>query len=536
MRFYLSDAKVTEDTQFPLFVLSKDFWNDSGYVTGFTLKYFDNFEKYENGRYYHIGLLKIGKKGMMHDDSKAYLKDEVHTSMPKEFFDELNEDYFSLGQDLSYYTNIVRQFDEEKREKIFTALKDVAFNESAFDIASGERVFKSSLLRNLSKFTVENEYRNLIYGNEVKPSNYELELVIEREVNETPFKIAVVPNSLPQTSLHALIGRNGVGKSFFFKSLVANLSNNTEIDDEMALDFFSNIKGIEDISSILAIDFSIFDSTMPKKSINADPLNNKLRYTFVGFPFKNQYSQVDYEEIRKRYEDLKIFKKTKSIEDELIIEFRDLSLMILKRENQLVLLNKVLKIVESDPMFKDNKVDEWFLNSSEDLEKKRLKDFYRLSSGHKICLLMLLEMVLNIEINSLVLIDEPELHLHPPLLSSLIKAVNYLLVTKNAIGLVATHSPVVTQEISSNCVWIMEREMREIKIKRPKMKTFGANINDITREVFSLEVKRSGYEALIEKVMRESISINEVFEKFDNQLSDNAKLLVASTWEILENE
>ncbi|WP_317945218.1 AAA family ATPase [Carnobacterium maltaromaticum] len=527
MEFYVNERIINEETIFPLIVLSKDSWNDLGYVTGFSLKFFNNHDEYLKVKYHYLGFLKIGKMGMYHDDKFSYQKYVENTELPKDSFKRLSNEYFSLGQDVSYYSNIAKNFDRHGREEILTALRDVSFCEDAFDVAIKEIVFSRALLRNLSQHTVLNEFKNVAHDIVGIPSEYQLELELKNEINKTPYVINVKPNSLPNTNLHALIGRNGVGKSFFFKSLITKLAT---YSDNESQSFFLSVKGTEDISSIMAIDFSVFDSTMPKKDIPADPFRSKLRYTFIGFPFKSQYKQNEDSEIKKKFEDLDIFKNDRPIENELIMEFLYLSVLIQKKETHLSMLISVISIVESDPMFKDNKVHEWFLNESEELEKDRLKKFYQLSSGHKICLLMLLEMVINIENNSLVLIDEPELHLHPPLLSSLIKAINYLLVLKNAVGIVATHSPVVLQEISSNCVWIMERKKREVKIKRPKMNTFGANLNDITREVFKLEVENSGYEKLIKEVMEESTSIEEVFNKFDGHLSENAKLLIASTW------
>lgn len=527
MDFYINESLITQETEFPLIVLSRDYWNDVGYVTGFSLRLFNEFSDYSVGEYHSLGFLKIGKTGMFHDDEIAYQSRVAQTELPEGSFKSLTDDYFSVGQDVSYYNNIVKNFDREGREEIFKALRDVAYSQESFEIASQETVFSRALLRNLSKHTVLNEFRNVALDIEGIPSKYQLVLELENEINKTPFVINVQPGSLPNTNLHALIGRNGVGKSYFFKSLIKMLSNSSNEDPQ---DFFSSVNGIEDISSIMAIDFSVFDSTMPKKDISADILRSKLRYTFIGFPFKSQYKQDKDSEIKKQFEDLNIFFEDRAIENELIMEFMYLSVLIFKKDNHLIMLNSVIKIVESDPMFEQNKVHEWFDNNSKELERERLKKFYQLSSGHKICLLMLLEMVINIENNSLVLIDEPELHLHPPLLSSLIKAINHLLVLKNAVGIVATHSPVVLQEVSSNCVWIIERKKRQIEIKRPKMNTFGANLNEITREVFKLEVEKSGYEQLIKEVMKESDSVEEVFAKFNGHLSENAKLLIASTW------
>lgn len=58
---------------------------------------------------------------------------------------------------------------------------------------------------------------------------------------------------------------------------------------------------------------------------------------------------------------------------------------------------------------------------------------------------------------TLVLIDEPESHLHPPLLSAFIRALSDLLLDRNGLSIIATHSPVVLQEVPKRCVWKINR-------------------------------------------------------------------------------
>ena len=70
-----------------------------------------------------------------------------------------------------------------------------------------------------------------------------------------------------------------------------------------------------------------------------------------------------------------------------------------------------------------------------------------MSSGHAIVFMTITRLVEKVDERSLVLLDEPESHLHPPLLSALIRALSDLLVSRNAIAIIATHSPVVLQEV-----------------------------------------------------------------------------------------
>ncbi len=98
----------------------------------------------------------------------------------------------------------------------------------------------------------------------------------------------------------------------------------------------------------------------------------------------------------------------------------------------------------------DNRVDQDIKTLSSEL-------FRRLSSGHKIVLLTLTRLVETVQERSLVLFDEPESHLHPPLLSSFIRAVSDLLINRNGVGIIATHSPVILQEVPRACVWKLRR-------------------------------------------------------------------------------
>ena len=85
---------------------------------------------------------------------------------------------------------------------------------------------------------------------------------------------------------------------------------------------------------------------------------------------------------------------------------------------------------------------------------------------------------------TLVLLDEPESHLHPPLLSAFIRALSNLLYDRNGVAIVATHSPVVLQEIPRSCISKIQRVGLVTNIKMPDIETFGENVGVLTREVF----------------------------------------------------
>ncbi len=82
-------------------------------------------------------------------------------------------------------------------------------------------------------------------------------------------------------------------------------------------------------------------------------------------------------------------------------------------------------------------------------------------------LLTITRVVETLEERSLVLLDEPEAHLHPPLLSAFIRSLSDLLVNRNGVAIVATHSPVILQEVPKSCAWRIRRIGRQAKIERP---------------------------------------------------------------------
>ncbi|MCG3056272.1 ATP-binding protein, partial [Escherichia coli] len=83
------------------------------------------------------------------------------------------------------------------------------------------------------------------------------------------------------------------------------------------------------------------------------------------------------------------------------------------------------------------------------------------------------QLVEKLEERSIIIMDEPETHLHPPLIASLMRVLTELLIYRNAVAIVATHSPVVVQEVPSSCVTIINRNNKFTDLSRPKIQTFG---------------------------------------------------------------
>jgi predicted ATP-dependent endonuclease of OLD family len=86
--------------------------------------------------------------------------------------------------------------------------------------------------------------------------------------------------------------------------------------------------------------------------------------------------------------------------------------------------------LENDPLFEEASVEQLLLSTEGSL-LERAKDFFKkLSSGHAIVLLTITKLVELVDERTLVLLDEPEGHLHPPLLSAFIRSLSELLIQR----------------------------------------------------------------------------------------------------------
>ncbi|WP_156831311.1 AAA family ATPase, partial [Arhodomonas aquaeolei] len=159
-------------------------------------------------------------------------------------------------------------------------------------------------------------------------------------------------------------------------------------------------------------------------------------------------------------------------------------------------------------------------------KRKAAQLFERMSAGHASVLLTVTRLVEAVEEKTLVLIDEPESHLHPPLLSAFTRALSDLLVNRNGVAIVATHSPVVLQEVPKSCVSIIRRSRLTSEVDEPEIETFAENVGVLTREVFGLEVSKSGFHDLLAQSVEEGKGFEEIEEEYRNRLGFEGKALL----------
>jgi len=118
---------------------------------------------------------------------------------------------------------------------------------------------------------------------------------------------------------------------------------------------------------------------------------------------------------------------------------------------------------------------------------------------------------------SLVLIDEPENHLHPRFLGLFMRSLSRLLRDRNCYAIIATHSPLVLQEVPTDVVSILSRDGTIPRVRRLKFQSFGASFAALSLDVFRIDDTRPyWYEQLVE--LAHTRTFEEVCDLFDPPL------------------
>ncbi|OIK08811.1 AAA family ATPase [Bacillus sp. MUM 13] len=477
--------------------LIKDGWNDFGYYTLYNMYFVD-----ESLNNHHIGLIKIG---MFTGDNITRISDT---------FENLNESlYFSLGQDRDYYENL-NKLGSKVRNDILDALKDIAKNLNLFEKVRALDVTQKSLLRGIKVFTVKDQFHRIAKGG-VPLTPYQFSYRHFYNQNDSVvFEFEVEPDSMPPTNIHALIGSNGVGKTTIINEMIQSLVSSSTFGKQ-SNNFFN--LDTQDSTTLFAntifVSFSAFDNTPHFRSIVDE--EKGVLYSYIGLKDSEIIDNENKDEIHEKY----ISKTPETLISEFIQSINDIT-----NNKKLDNWKESISKLETDHLFKSLGLTNFDLKPVDELKQI----FNKLSSGHKIILLTLTKLIEKVDEKSLVILDEPESHLHPPLLSAFIRALSDILISQNGVAIIATHSPVILQELPRSCVSIMNRNNTHSEVVRPKVETFGENVGTLTREVFGLEVTYSGFYRILEDLVEEGKGYDEIIKLFNGQLGIEARTTLRS--------
>lgn len=514
MRFKVIErAAHAPDDDPEVIYLMRDGWDDFGYKT--------LFEAHYRGKF--IGGVKIAFQNMAERTSTI-------DYIPRDF-DRLPAEYYSLWPDAKSCQGAYGVY-ERTGFSIFEALNDISYDLSLFDRVKNEKACTVSLMRGAGATTVRGQLRRITHGKAALTKySFRFTLGPNGKGGDEQIDFIVTPEELPPSNVHVVIGRNGVGKTHLLNDMALAVCGDGGVPARRALTFdlgqddLTDEWKCSDFASVLVISFSPFDSYSDVVELA------KSGNRGASVP-RGSHALCKYVGLNSEFGNLEM-----SIEK----VFKDGAEGCCASFSRFHRWLEALVTLRSDPLFADVLAEAWAMIEQVDWghvskgTRQSFSDelktaFHRLSSGHKAVLSIVTGCVAMLEERSLVLLDEPENHLHPPLLAAFISAFSELLVDFNSAAIVATHSPVVLQEVPASCVWILNRIGDTWISSRPCCETFGANFERLATQVFGVEVDKSGFHKMLRDVALNSQSYEDAQAAFTCGLGDEALGILRVLW------
>ena len=481
-----SDYEGTVDmpSVFPSFVLVfNDDWNDYSYYTWFCLYYFD-----EQELRHKIGELKLMKRG----------EEDTFDILEETFDGPLSEDFCSLGIEPKYYSEIYRLFrDTTIANELLISLRDCAYNHNIYEAFCEDDIFKKSLLREDSSQQAVWEANFLLSGKN-KHAAYSFALHFAPEYLEgayTDWEVPLAYDALPFMRAVGLIGTNGVGKTQMLKMLIGNLVN--DVHQPVALPLFR---------SCLAISSTPFDGY------------DKIAPERPRIPYRCFSIEQD-----ANYTPEAILASIAIIYNRPLIHRKPM-IQIYKESIDSLLGEQVggfLKYNEEKDTYDFNQ--DYLLEQIDIMSSGQLHIFNLLTFIHA-----------HIHLSSLLVIDEPEVHMHPQIIVSFMTMLGSILQRFRSFAVIATHSPLIVREMVGQNVYLMRMVDGGIpNVSKVAFETFGADASELYMQLFQFDERMSSFYHYV-KILARNKDYQQVlalFERYAPNLSLNARLSIRDFFE-----
>lgn len=448
----------TERDKFPAFYLETFMWDDFGHKTRYKLWYYS-----EKNIRQKIGVVKI----MNRNNNITY---DVLSGKKYMFEDS----YCSLGTEISYYQTIRDLLGASYKNFLF-AMRDAACFSQICDDFNETRGFRNSLLRDRSAETALNYAIYVLAGFDINiPTTFVFHVIIPYHTQEfLPIKFDFgqlnTQNNLNRTV--ALIGNNGVGKTTILSQIAECIAKGER-------DRFAPHQPI--FSKVISASYSIFDSFYKIEG-------SSFNYSYCGIQNKDR-SLMSFKDQAKR--------RRKSIK---IINYHDRNKLLCN-----YLGNLLPKDVINDIFDGEKFIEEKF-------------DQLHLSSGQSMLMNLTIEIVANIRQNTLILLDEPEIHLHPKGVTTIITIINKLCNDFSSCCIMATHSSLIIQNLLSRNVIILDREPDGSPIVRPmRVESLGENLTTITDDIFGRGEISPYYLEIVRTLVASKKNLDDILKSIQN--------------------
>lgn len=445
----------------PCFLLESITWDDYGHKTSFYLDYVK-----EDGSYSRVGKVKICKKNV----------DKTLDVIPKSFL-SLDSNYCSLGQDTSYYYKIKEILGEDAMAFLYS-MKDAAVFSRISDHFENDLGFRHSLLRDNNADTALNLGRYVLAGfdpDERVNFTYKTRLAYSSDYDfNIKFDFGRINQEDNFNRVIAIIGENGVGKTSLLYNLAKSIANQQK-------DCFLPHHPL--FTKVVAASYSMFDRFY---DIDARAFN----FEYCGM-HNHKGGLMDPDQLKERHK-----------RNAETINALNRGLNLKKFLGNILPCDMLEDLFGEGSMFNYDVYEHYYT---------------KMSSGQTMLTNLIIDITANVRSNCLIMIDEPEVHLHPNAITQIINVVNLVCERFSSCCIMATHSPLVIQSLLSRNVLIMERDVDGTPVVRQmRIESLGENLTTINEEIFSNGQRDKYYRRLIKRAVDGKESMEQVLQELQN--------------------
>ncbi|MGK7863031.1 AAA family ATPase [Falsiroseomonas sp. E2-1-a4] len=493
----------SKESNYPVLVLAYDSWDDYGYRT-MCRAY---LHKSPGEAVILLGEVRVMRRGQTSHWKTQESPEWTFKNGPFRFPDLGNAEaeYCSLALSNAFYEKIHAELGTDA-PYLLRAIADAATQPRKWSDFEDDSCFQTALLRDPGGAAeVRDKARSLFGVTGSLVNQFEYRVRLPGAVNEHAIKFDFGEAGEKLSTLNLIAGRNGSGKTQLLSKLAIELTGITASLTQLSDTRDRSVEQRKDLAkreeagrvfpapsfyAVIAISFNPFDQFERPHVVNQD-----IRYTYCG--------------IRKS-------DNTIYTESELVEKLRELIGDMTEAQKKLLgaAAQNTLGVSDFEKYF----------------EPESTSGYGHLSAGQKIVLNILAHLVRYLRKRTLVLMDEPETHLHPSLMAALTTELLRILPSHDSYAVVATHSPIIAQQVQSRHVNIIRRNANEeISVEKPDFETFGENISNITGALFDTREYERDYTAIIKDLLAEHDNDPAKVEQlFPKGLGSNAKVYLWS--------
>lgn len=432
--------------------------------------------------------------------------------------------FFTMLPSMEEYRQLVKNFGTRHAVEALKAMKDIValdeFKSTAnwLDLATESQVFLKSFLRNSESYYAFKNAGSILrglamesFGKLSETIDINFRLPGRKNSHELRFKFSH-DSELPKR-ISVIIGKNGVGKSQALGRIVrASLGGEDTLTDgrtgeRVLVNRILAFAPTNEAGSVFPGD----RRKRPKIWYKRFSLNRVGRLR-KGAGVADQIIQVARsEQYIGRLSRWSIFLNALKAVD----NWQELALPVIDSHQECIALKELRRGGEQQ-------VIENF--ASIDLRREPMRIIndvgYPLSSGEISFVRFAAQASLHVENGSLLLLDEPETHLHPNFVSQFVSLLDKLLAMTGSVAIIATHSAYFVREVFREQVSVLRTDADGyVSVERPTLRTFGADVGAISYFVFG-EDEPSRLTTEVEKKLLGRFSTwGDLYSKYKDELS-----------------